>query len=77
MQTYKEDKIIDLLIQALELSSSFTPTWSQPENPALPLIIALIAEAKAIRIASKAKFQISFQESSNITQQLSNLKLNA
>lgn len=68
-----EEKIIDQIIEILSLMSQYTPTT--PPNPFLPLIKIKLLQLQTNRKASTAKFKINFINISEITKEISSIKL--
>jgi hypothetical protein len=73
----KEDKILDLMIEAWELWCSYVPTPIAPAHPQLPLIASKIAQAKLIRTKSKARFLLHFDDLVNVSKRISEINLSA
>lgn len=70
-----EDKIIDQILEILSLMNSYVPTTPQPANPQLPLIRTKLLHLQANRKTSSSKFKISFVNISEITKEISSIKL--
>jgi len=70
-----EDKIIDKIIEILELMNNYAPTSSFPANPALPIIRLKVERLKLVRNLTTKKFKLHFDNISRITKQISDVKL--
>lgn len=70
-----EDKIIDQILEILSLMNNYIPTPAAPANPQLPLIRAKLLQLQANRKASSSKFKINFVNISEITKEISSIKL--
>ena len=70
-----EEKIIDQIIEILDLMNSYTPTTPAPANPQLPVIRTKVIQLQATRRASTDKFKLNFINIAEITKEISSIKL--
>ena len=72
-----EDKLIDQIVEILEMMNAYVPTTPAPANPQLPLIQAKVAQMKGIRAKSKAKFALHMKDLVEVGNRISKIKLNS
>lgn len=72
-----EEKIIDMIIDCIDLLSAYVPTTVAPANPQLPVIRAKLVQLRAIREKSKASFKLYFDDLVTVNSKITEIQLNA
>lgn len=73
--TTGEEKIIDGILEILDLMNAYTPIQQEPANPALGIIRTKLIALEVLRKVSKEKFKLLFLDVAGVTKQITDVKI--